>query len=111
LATQILADPRHYNFKLSAWHQKGYQWHFSIQSMENVQNSEEHEEARLFFPFSALPWVREQIVKMLEEVELDGSKLIDKMPAIPEWATRGFSNSKIFFLSSLYHLLIRCTGH
>jgi hypothetical protein len=92
LGTQTVEGPRNYNFKLSAWHQKGDQWHFDIRS---VKISEEHKvtkEHSVYFPFSALPWLRQQMVRMLEEH--DGSQRIPKMPKILSWATPGFSNSK-----------------
>jgi hypothetical protein len=91
LSTQIVEGARHcngqhYDFKLSAWHKKGYQWHLDIQS---VQISEEHKdtEQSLYFIFLALPWLREQMVKIL--AEHDGSERIGEMPKIPKWATRG----------------------
>jgi hypothetical protein len=58
-------------------------------------NSGEHKvttEQSIYFPFSALPWLRQQMVRMLEEH--DGSQRIAKMPKILAWATPGFSNSK-----------------
>jgi hypothetical protein len=101
LATQTIPGPQNYNFKLSAWHQKSAQWHFDIQS---VKIGEEHKDTQqsIYFPFSALPWLRQQIVRMLEEH--DGSQRIPKMPKILSWATPGFSNSSNFhpiLLSSL----------
>jgi hypothetical protein len=88
LPTQIVMPAKHYYFKLLAWHQKGGQWHFDIRT---VPTSEEHEESRLFFPISALPWLRQQIVTILAGIE-SGSERIDEMPAIPEWAKQGFIN-------------------
>jgi hypothetical protein len=85
LFTKIVTGDRHYHFELSALHQKGYQWHFEIRS---VQTSEEHKEKSLYLPFSALPKLRKGMVKIL--AEHDGSERIDEMPTIPEWATRGF---------------------
>jgi hypothetical protein len=87
LATQIVVGHRHYKFKLSAWHKTAGQWHFDIRS---VPTSDEHKGARLFFPFSILPWLRKQMVIML--AEYDESERIKEMPKIPEWTTRGFSN-------------------
>jgi hypothetical protein len=55
-----------------------------------MQTSNEHKEREVRFPLWALPQLRQQIVKMLEEH--DGSELMDKMPTIPEWATQGFLN-------------------
>jgi hypothetical protein len=57
-----------------------------------VQTSEKHKKWAVHFPFSALPWVREQMVKILPGH--DGSERIKEMPKIPEWATRGFSKWK-----------------
>jgi hypothetical protein len=54
-------------------------------------SAEEHKETTkkpLYFPFSAVPWLRQQMVKIL--AEQDGTERIDEMPTIPEWATRGF---------------------
>jgi hypothetical protein len=90
LATQIVVGHRHYKFKLSAWHQTGNKWHFDIRS---VSTSEEHKESRLFFPFWALPWLRQQMVKIM--AEHDGSERIKEMPKIPEWITRGLIQLKI----------------
>jgi hypothetical protein len=83
LATQNVSGTRKYSFKLSAWHQKGDQWHFCIQS---VHTSEEPKEP-FCFPFSAFPWLRQQMVKIL--AEHDGRKQIDEMPTIPDWAKQG----------------------
>jgi hypothetical protein len=94
LTAQIVAggqlfDGRHYNFKLSACHQKGDQWHFEIRSVPTLEKHK-HMEQQMYFPLWALPWLRQQMVKML--AEHDGSERIDEMPTVPEWATRGFSN-------------------
>jgi hypothetical protein len=61
-----------------------------------VKIGEEHKDTpqSIYFPFSALPWLRQQIVRMLEEH--DGSQRIAKMPKILAWATPGFSNSSNF---------------
>jgi hypothetical protein len=87
VAAKTVAGAQHYNFKLSAWHPKGGKWNFAIRS---VPTSEEHKGQLVYFPLWALPWLREQMVTILLEVDPYGSKLIDKMPTIPEWATRGF---------------------
>jgi hypothetical protein len=97
----MVAGDRHYKFKLSAWHQTGEQWHFDIQSLHTW---EEHKESRLFFPFWALPWLRQQMVKIL--AEHDGSERIKEMPKIPEWATQGFSKFKNFIRIRILPLLI-----
>jgi hypothetical protein len=97
LATQIVVGDEHYNFELSAWHKNGGKWNFEMRS---VKISEEHTERCLYFPFSALPELRKQMVKMLEEH--DGSQRIKESPKIPEWITRGFSNSK-FTYEYLFH--------
>jgi hypothetical protein len=89
LSTHMVGGHRHYKFKLSAWYQKGGEWHLYILS---VQNSEKHKGRLLYFPLWALPWLREQIVTIL--VKHDGTQRIDEMPAIPEWAKQGFSNFK-----------------
>jgi hypothetical protein len=52
----------------------------------------------------ALPELRQQMVKIL--AEHDGSEKIDKMQAIPERATRGFSKSK-FLLNYFFTLTHR----
>jgi hypothetical protein len=65
LATQVVTGDRHYDFKLSAWHKKGYQWHFVIRSVKTSE--EEHKEREMYFPFSALPKLREKMVKMLKD--------------------------------------------
>jgi hypothetical protein len=44
------------------------------------------------FSLWALPWLRQEMVKML--AEHDGTELVCNMPTIPEWATRGFFHSK-----------------
>jgi hypothetical protein len=81
-----VAGPQHkngrqYNYELSA-RQKSDKWHLHI---HRVQTSEKHKKCEVHFPFLALPWVREQIVKIL--AGHDGSEQIAKMPKIPEWAT------------------------
>jgi hypothetical protein len=86
LAKQTVEGDRQYNYELSAWHRKGdHQWYFNVRS---VPTCEEYEERAMYFPFSALPWLRQQIVEIL--VEHDGTEPIDEMPTIPEWTTRGF---------------------
>jgi hypothetical protein len=95
LATQIVTGAQHYHFELSAWHQKGGEWHFCIQSMQNVQTSEENQEQEVYLPFSAFPWLRQKMVEML--TKHDGSERIDKMPTIPKWAKQGFSSSKFSY--------------
>jgi hypothetical protein len=93
LATQEVTGDRHYDFKLSAWHQKDGGCNFEILG---VPNSEEHQEKSLYCPCFALPELRQKMVKIL--VEHDGSERIDKMPKIPEWATSSFSaNSKFSY--------------
>jgi hypothetical protein len=90
LATQIVAGGRHYDFKLSAWHQMtGDKCHFDIRS---VPTSEKHKEQQVHFPLWALPWLRQQMVTNL--AEHDGSERIDEMPTMPEWAKQGFSHSR-----------------
>jgi hypothetical protein len=84
VTTQIFADYFHHDYKLSVWHQKGVKWNFELFC---VPTSEEHE--LLNIPLWALPWLRQGIVK-----ESDLSQRIDEMPTLPEWATRGFPNSK-----------------
>jgi hypothetical protein len=95
LFTQIVAGDLHYDFKLAAWHETGGEWHFEIRS---VKTSEEHKEQLIYLPFSALPELRQKIVEILEEH--DGSQPIDEMPTIPEWAKRGFFNSKFSILDT-----------
>jgi glycerol uptake facilitator-like aquaporin len=48
-----------------------------------------HKEKELHLPLWALPWLGQQMVKIL--AEHDGTEPIDEMPTIPTWATRGFS--------------------
>jgi hypothetical protein len=88
LFTQIVAGAQHYDFKLSAMHRKGDEWHFHFE-IRSVPISEEHTEHQLYFPFSALPWLRQKMVKML--ADHDGSERIGEMTKIPEWATRDVS--------------------
>jgi hypothetical protein len=90
LGTQIVKGTRKYNFKLAAWHQNGDEWNFEIQSVPISGTPKEP----LHFPFWALPWLRQQMVKML--AEHDGNVRIYEMPLIREWATRGFPHFKIF---------------
>jgi hypothetical protein len=44
----------------------------------------------VYVPFSALPWLRKEMVEML--AEHDGSEQIGEMPTMPEWATEGLLN-------------------
>jgi hypothetical protein len=88
LATQIVRGTRKYNFKLAAWHQNGGEWNFEIRSVPTSGKPKEP----LHFPFSAFPWLRKQMVEMLEKH--DGTERVNEMPNIREWATRGFSNPK-----------------
>jgi hypothetical protein len=89
-------DDRHYDFKLSAWHRMGGEWQFHIQSVPTSEEQKDTEKS-LYFPFWALPWLRQQMIEMLEEH--DGSEQIGEMPTIPKWATRGFQNSNYYFFS------------
>jgi hypothetical protein len=61
-----IESAQHYKFKLSAWHKTGDAWHFYIQSVPTL---EEHKEREVFFPFSALPWLPQQMVTMLKDHE------------------------------------------
>jgi hypothetical protein len=92
-----------YKFKFSTWHKKGHKWHLCI---HGVPTSEEdkHTEQKLYILISALPELRQQMVKIL--AEHGGSERIDEMPTIPEWATRGFSqiqNSRTINLFTFTH--------
>jgi hypothetical protein len=94
LVNKFVAGGRHFYFELSALHKKGGKWNFMIRSVPHLEEHKEWEQ-KVYFPFWALPWLRQQIVKILVEVELDGSEQIDEMPKIPEWAARGiFPNYK-----------------
>jgi hypothetical protein len=44
------------------------------------------------FPLSALPWLRQKMVKI--SVENDGTKRIDKAPTIPKWVTMSGSGTQ-----------------
>jgi hypothetical protein len=71
LFTQTVAggqhyDGRQYEFELSAWHEKGDLWCYNIQSVLICEGKKRKEQS-LNFPFWALPWLRQQMVKMLAE--------------------------------------------
>jgi hypothetical protein len=92
-----------YNFQLSVvWSER--QWDLYISSVKTVQA---HKEKEMFLPLWTFPWLRQQMAKML--AKLDGNEGIAKMPKIPEWATRGFSNSTfhqiLLSLNQLYQKL------
>jgi hypothetical protein len=100
MVRQRIVNVEHYNFKL-VWHQ-GDGWHFHIRSVQTVQ---EHKPKQVKIPIWALPWLRQQMAKIL--VKHDGSEPIGEMPTIPEWVTRGISNSSlitiILFTLTLIH--------
>jgi hypothetical protein len=100
LATQTVPGDHPYEFKLSAWRQKGYQWQFCIQADQDSKQKEQ----QVYLPFSVLPKLRQQMVKM--QAEDDGSEPIDEMPKIPEWATPGFSLSKIIIKNTPFTHII-----
>jgi hypothetical protein len=78
-----------YNFQLSVlWSER--QWNLYIRSVKKVQ---EHKEREMHFPLWTLPWLREQMAKMLAKI---GSERICKMPTMPEWAKQGFLQLKFY---------------
>jgi hypothetical protein len=84
-------DGQDYGFKLSVvWHQKDGEWHLYIRSMQTP--AEKHKEREAHFPLWALQSLREKMATMLEEH--DSTERIDEISTFPEWATRGFPNSK-----------------
>jgi hypothetical protein len=85
-------------YRSIVWHQESGQWHVYFRS---VKIGEKHRERESHCPIRGLPELRQLLAKMLAEE--DGTQQVDEMPTVPEWATRGFSYTKVLCKYSYLH--------